>query len=430
MLYSCRRMRVEGAEAALAYTYAWWLTGDEQQARTAVLAAIDRPDVPDADPSLRLEILLRRTRAAAISAPTMCPASELALLHDAIGVSLDSAAGLTHIDPRDARTELAHGRLEALGVDVEITEPERLGGLAVGNPADVAAARQNPELAQLREQLLAGREELLALSQVEVPPEVLRAAQERWETPTPQPEEGPADEAADEALEEIDLRPHVTPPTKGHPAGPPRRRPVVVGVAILLLLVLAAVVALVVQRDAVFGTGDDPTEEEPTGAPTVTAAPTDAATEGVAEPDEPTTEVAPEPTPSPTATPTPTPTPTPTEEGLVISDAAVRVGLEGEPDRDNPVADPFDPVSVEVTYSGATTETVLEVVWTVDDQPFRTVQVGLSPLRESQRFGEQVPDDGWPAGQHVLALTVDGEVLAEVRFQVAPRPTPTPTPTV
>ncbi len=174
-------MIVEDGEAALAYTYAWWLTGDEQSARSAVLAAIERPEVPGADDQLRVEILLRRVRAAAIQAPTMCPASELALLHDGMGLALDSAAGLASIDSREARTELAHGRLEALGpdVEVEVVEPERLGGLAVGNPADVAAARQNPKLGRLRELILQGRDELEAVTRIPVPEQLIELVAER-----------------------------------------------------------------------------------------------------------------------------------------------------------------------------------------------------------------------------------------------------------
>ena len=205
-------MIIQDHEAELAYTYAWWLTGDEARARAAVLAAVARPEVPGADDALRVENLLRRVRAAAIEQPTMCPASELALLHDGMGLALDSAAGLAMIDSREARTELAHGRLEALGAQdqVNVVEPERLGGLAVGNPADVAAARQNPALGELRRLILQGRDELVSVSRVVVPDEVLDVVRRAREdagadgmrppvdlSPAPDPIETEADTSAD-----------------------------------------------------------------------------------------------------------------------------------------------------------------------------------------------------------------------------------------
>lgn len=486
-------MNVESAEVELAYTYAWWLTGDDRAARTAVMTAVDRPDIPGADPMLRLEILLRRVRAAAVSAPTMCPASELALLHDAIGLGLDSAAGLAMIDAREARTELAHGRLEALGpeADFEVVEPERLGGLAVGNPADVAAARQNPQLGVLREMILRGRDELVDVSRVTVPADLLDAVANRRpgpidETPMEEdwfdvvPPEAPADDVAgdpgDEDEDEDDAddaagvgsaddeldgagagapadasEPRDEPTAVGAMAGDvveldtteeidlssagsgstaeagrqPRRR---WGWAALALMSIAALAVLLVTQIGFDGDPDDastdvaqrpgapadqpaadPTDADPTddegAVATATDIPSDPATAG------------------PTAEPTATETvgDLPDDPGtFVVSGSGAAVGIGGDPSPDNPIAGPFEPVSITVEYTGAVDGDALEVDWMVDGEPYDTERAALSPLLETARFTKQVPDEGWPVGQHVLVLVLErtGETVGEVRFQV------------
>lgn len=158
-------------DLAVAYTYAWWLTGDEGAAVAAARSATASQAVAAAEPGRRLEILLREVRATAAPTPTMCPASEVALLHDAHGLALEDAAAVVAVDAADARTELAHGRLEALSETVidPFTHPERLGGLAVGNPADVAHARQCDNCAQARDLLGRGRAELRLLPTPPVP---------------------------------------------------------------------------------------------------------------------------------------------------------------------------------------------------------------------------------------------------------------------
>lgn len=149
-----------------ALAYAWWLTGDPQTASAAVRRAAASPAVTDAGPDERLTVLLRAVRDVAAPAPTMCPASELALLHDGHGLALDVAARVAAIDDADARTELAHGRLEALPETVvdPFSHPERLGGLAVGNPADVAHTRQCDSCRQARQLVLRGRTEVRRLA--------------------------------------------------------------------------------------------------------------------------------------------------------------------------------------------------------------------------------------------------------------------------
>ena len=486
-------MIVEDGEAALAYTYAWWLTGDEQSARTAVLTAMDRPEVPGADAHLRTEILLRRVRAAAIQQTTMCPASELALLHDGMGLALDSAAGLAAIDSREARTELAHGRLEALGpgVEVEVVEPERLGGLAVGNPADVAAARQNPKLGRLRELILQGRDELVSVAKVEVPESFMavvaqrRAAEEESRaadgglvsTGTVEGVAevyGPADEEPTDDLEavgdvgggtvEVDVSallepPAAEPPTtdavddpapvveeEGRPdadlhhdaeevdlshqvgdAPPPLGRPgegvtswfwVVVGVVLIIGVVLVL---------SQLGGGDEgdieevptlevpvATDEPPTATPTADDEP------GPGEADEPTPGEDPVATASPGEEASASETPTGEAPVLAVQGTGVAVGIGADPVDGAPTADPFDPVSFEVTYSGAAEGDRLEAVWTVDGQPYGTEELVLLADATVSRFSRQTPLEGWPVGTHLLELTVPGSdaVLGTLSFVV------------
>lgn len=160
-----------GAEdrTAAALAYAWWLTGEEDAARNAVRVATASPHVAAAGYDEHMPTLLREVRTAA-PPPTMCPASELALLHDAHGLPLEVAARLVGLPAADARVELAHGRLEALAETVldPFVHPERLGGLAVRNPADVAHARQCPSCAEAAHLIERGREELLDLAAMPV----------------------------------------------------------------------------------------------------------------------------------------------------------------------------------------------------------------------------------------------------------------------
>ena len=146
----------ENNPVEVAYDYAWWLTGDDDQAARAVQTFERITDLPDALATIRLN---------AIDERTMCPASELALLHDRALLPLDQAARIAVVPEADARTELAHGRLEALEatVDSAFVHPERLGGLAVANPADVAHARTCDDCASALESLREGRAALEAI---------------------------------------------------------------------------------------------------------------------------------------------------------------------------------------------------------------------------------------------------------------------------
>jgi hypothetical protein len=380
-------MHVESAEVELAYTYAWWLTGDEHAARTAVLTAVDRPEVPGADPDLRVEILLRRVRAAAVATPTMCPASELALLHDGLGLALDSAAGLAMVDPREARTELAHGRLEALppGSAVEVVEPHRLGGLAVGNPADVAAARQNPKLGELRQAILRGRDELSVMTRIPVPPDLVdvvaaravegpvpvEAVEPGWfdaAADAPPPADAPLDADAppvEEAVaepegtaatpaaadlddaEEIDVSGGLGRPSRrGGGDGDPRA-PRRTGWLVLALAAVAAAVALLttqVLRPAAGRPGEDPVAAAPaapTADPVATSpvegpAPDATASPATASPD-PTAPEAPATSDGPSAAADRTPSPTPSEGAGAGASPGAEPTATGRPAGDDPV---------------------------------------------------------------------------------------------
>ncbi|MGI8575315.1 MAG: hypothetical protein ACR2MA_08225 [Egibacteraceae bacterium] len=158
-------MAIRAKPSWSAYTYAWWLTGNESDAERALregAASLSRRDEG-------LLPLLAAVRSAA-GERTMCPASELALLHDLEGLELPEAAGIVAIEPPDAPTELAHGRLEALEHPLsEIEHPERLGGLAVGNPADVAHARQCDGCGRVRGQLSEGRKSIKQLPALQPP---------------------------------------------------------------------------------------------------------------------------------------------------------------------------------------------------------------------------------------------------------------------
>lgn len=190
-------MTTRNSQADLASTsgfeYAWWLTGDSHSAAEAVRAAAGDASIPIGREPVRLETLLLRVRAAAVqSATMMCPASEVALLHDRLGVPLDTAAALAGVDDDEARTELAHGRLEALGDNpaLPLRHPERLGGLAVANPDDVAHARQCESCGAVRQLLARGRQEIRALPECPYPPhlrgltEIEEAADPRSRPPT------------------------------------------------------------------------------------------------------------------------------------------------------------------------------------------------------------------------------------------------------
>lgn len=177
---------------ATAFAYAWWLLGDTAEAERIVRGVLAETaeesagsclDGAPSDPAAgtepldselttaplagqeQLQRLIARVRAAAIATPSMCPSSEVALLHDRYGLPLDGAAAIASVETVDAPAALAHGRLEAL-TELSLASfahPDRLGGLALANPPDVAHARQCDSCAAAAEALSRGRRELYDL---------------------------------------------------------------------------------------------------------------------------------------------------------------------------------------------------------------------------------------------------------------------------
>lgn len=400
---------------SVAYTYAWWLTGDEQAAGAAVRAAVDSPAVLAAAGAERLPALLAAVRATTGPTPSMCPASEVALLHDAHGLDLDAVAGLAAVDRADVRTELAHGRLEALTETVidPFEHPERLGGLAVGNPADVAHARQCTSCAQTRDLLERGRTELRELAAVPVPEDLAAPA-----TPATPARTGSSR-------------------TGSSRTGSSRTRPSgarVAAVAALLVVAAVAIVLLLLGRgdtagDSAGGGDDAPTavgtvgppgspahagEPEPAPSPTGDAAPSPEPDAGDPDPTEP------DPTEpdaaEPGAAPLPVPAPDP---GVFAVESAGLVGPASEPQQSGAVLPPTEPLRLAVRYRGAPEGVTLTGRWTVDGAPFRELAVDLTVPATTHIFGAPAPPEGWPAGTHEVYLSADGSVVAVVTFTVA-----------
>ena len=417
-------MELDPAAVGAAFTYAWWLTGDAVRSEVAVRRAVADVTVAEAEEGDRLAALLGAVRVQAIADRTMCAASELALLHDLHGLSLDRAAALVEIDERDARTELAHGRLEALleTVTDPFSHPERLGGLAVGNPSDVAHARQCVSCAKARALLALGRDELCGLQPVQPPAHLLgpaaaaadglvsdRPTVPRGGRPGAPPDEAapldrtaPSDEAVLPDLPTDDLTPLGEPTTPAAPTTPAEmRKQVAAGAALVGLVALLAVVVL-------FLGGQDPQD--------ATSEPTSAAT--VLPP-----LLTPEPTaPSPAGTPpvdaTPT-TPRQDAAGFTVVEVALADVADGGPAGQPVVIGPEDPVRLAVTYRGAAAGVVLVADWTVDGLPFRQLSVALASREGTHTFAQPVPSDGWPAGQHLVTLSSEGQPLADLAFTVA-----------
>lgn len=155
----------ERSARATAVGYAWWLTGDPVTARQVVDRALATRAVRAAEPDDRLHALLATVRQAASTGITLSPPSEVALLHDRHGVPLRIAGALAAVSAADVSWALARGRLEALAkLPPQFpAHPERLGGLAVEDPVDVAHARHCASCGAFRDLLGRGRDEIIAL---------------------------------------------------------------------------------------------------------------------------------------------------------------------------------------------------------------------------------------------------------------------------
>lgn len=336
---------------ALAYTYAWWLTGEEATAAAAVRSA--------APGTVRdLGVALDRVRAAAIDRRTLCPASELALLHDGLSIAagptssdtttldLATAARVAQVPAADARTTLAHGRLEALveTVHADFRHPERLGGLAVGNPADVAHARQCRDCGAALDLLQRGRAALAALPPV------------------------PA------SVGLLDGR------------APDRQRRTLA--AMVVVVAVGAVAAVAFGRSVPGQVAAAPGSP----VPSVTA-------------DD----------PAPSALMT---GPAATTTALTVVDAGIAIGTD-PPRQTGAVLGPDAPVRLVVRYAGARAGAPLTATWTVEGVAYRTMAAVLPGGDSSHTFGARAPAGGWPVGAHALTLTAGGVVVGAVAFAVA-----------
>lgn len=427
-------MAIEQREVVVAFTYAWWLTGDEQAAATAVSQAAAEPGVAGAGEDARFEVLLRTVRGIAAPTPTMCPASELALLHDAQGIDLHVAAGLVGVAEGDVGVELAHGRLEALVETVrgEFTHPERLGGLAVGNPADVAHARQCASCAGVRDLIGRGRDELTAIGTMQPPDELFDAATRTIAAPPeapPEVDETPAVLDGGSAPPDAEAPPSPSAPVEAEPAAPEAppaaipddaeaeepapasRLPLVVGALILALTVVVLMFAF-----ARTQAGEDAAPPE-TGSEAVAASPA----AGAAPPAQ-----ASPPTDRPTGAATedggatePTDAEPPPTGGFVVTGAGLLVD-GGTPAQSGTTLAADDPVIIAVDYRGGAEGVTLSGEWTVDGEPFRTLpDVTVGGGENRHVYGSIIPSDGWPSGRHRVLVTADGDVAASIDWVVS-----------
>jgi hypothetical protein len=364
----------------VAFTYAWWLTGDDDAATAAVRRACTTTDEPGGDDPVAA--LLGRIRSNAVSRRTMCPASEVALLHDAHGLPLDAAATVAAVDPADVRTELAHGRLEALRetVRADFPHPERLGGLAVGNPADVAHARQCPGCAQARTLLQRGRAELERLPPLPLPP----------------------------ALAQLSAT--VSGTGDDEPVAPT----VHVARAFVALGLLLVVVALVIWVAQVVRT---PPAEGAAPAPSAAIAPRALAAHRPAPaPD-------PAPEPEPPAIPADAVPPIDPDAFAIEAAGVVPTGAD-HPAPSGAALWPSDPIRLAVAYRGATAGMPLSAHWSVDGAPYLALGTTVSGQRSTHVFSTPVPPQGWPAGSHRVDILAGGSLVGVIDFTVGPAPPP------
>jgi hypothetical protein len=400
-----------------AYTYAWWLSGEGRTAEDAVRTAVLRHRATK-DPE-RLEALLREVRNLAATGPTMSPAAELALLHDHQGIELDAAARLAEIALTDAREALARGRLEALvrRVDEPFEHPDRLGGLAVGNPGDINHARQCDSCAHARQLLVAGRRELHDLPAPTIPDSLADLTPGMAEV-APAPD-APAAAERETEVAPAPIRITTAPPvpertTEEIEAERARERANRVWLWVAVVTVLTIVFFIVPL--AGFRLSDQPRETASPPSPTP-------------EPEEP---ADPGPDPGPETDPEPAPEPADEPEGPDPADAPgleddedtfriVRTGVV-TPGNDTPASgvnvDAQEPLRIVVEYLGAVEGVPLVARWTVDGEPFEELEVVLTSRQGSHGFSAPRPPDGWPEGTHQVLLVTDGAIVAAVDFSV------------
>lgn len=453
-------------DAEVAFTYAWWLTGDTDSAEAAVQRAVAELNL-EADQEPGRAQLLAAIRTNAIEQPTMCPASELAVLHDSHGLDLIEAAHLLALDPNDATTQLANGRLEALSETVRepFAHPERLGGLAVSNPSDVAHARRCDSCATAARLLDQGRDALREIPAPATPPTLqalwsAAAVTETLDVPVPSPAETTESTAVPPLVTDAPIE------TRAQGEPPPQAEAADLGTE----EVFDEEPATLTSPEPEFGAED---AEEPAQSQ-----------DGLEPPDESIAAVLDDQTDE-----TPRvlqfvdgaldPLDIPEDEGIesrrrnwllpaivilaivllvVTVGSALRPGgsspdrspangqvddgnQQGSSDRPPPegftvdqvgmlrrgefvpagpgiLLTPTDRVRIAVRYAGATNGVLLEAHWSVDGKPLREMRVTLSSLESMHVFTAPVPEQGWPPGLHQVVLTVGRTVLASVDFRV------------
>lgn len=414
--------------AAVAFTYAWWLTGDDEQAAAAIrAAATEQPELWSDD---ALPELLAAVRRIAAPLATMCPASELALLHDGQGLALDRAAELCEVPAAEARTELAHGRLEALAETVvePFEHPERLGGLAVGNPPDVAHARTCPSCADASALLRKGREELTALPEV-APPVGLVEALGLAEAPARTDAQRIIDLTSVEGapLEEEELEALA-------PAPADRR------IGVTVLAVLAVLIGLVILGISAR-TGGTRTPETPAGSAARVDAADDRTTEdgdaevagggvdletGIGRDAQPEGDGAPQEEADDPEEAADVPAlepdlPAEPEDGALAGAPQVdgfaltraRLVSTDTDSAQGAAIGPADPLRVAVDYAAAD-GVELEAVLDLADGTSTSRRVVVSGIRSTHVFVWRAPAGGWPEGRHEVQLLAEGALIGLV----------------
>ena len=459
-------MRADERQASAAYTYAWWLTGDDDAAVAAIRAAFTRLEAADERGERPLTVLMQGVRAHLGDVRPMCAASELALLHDGLDVELGPAAELAGIPADDITVQLAHGRLEGLleTVREEFDHPERLGGLAVGNPPDIAHARQCPSCARARTLIERGRTELREVVAVSAPPGLLtslvggapapaaparpavvdrptkpeapdKAAAAPSKAPSAEappaeapPAEAPPAEAEPDAAappaeaepepdaaapaaeelgppsgEELIQRPALLrpePPARRVPTTPARQRTAGILAGVGLLTLFALVTALFAMGDN--RTAPPPQEEQPAvGDPAPERTPDGPGGRG----DE--TE---EPGFGPAG-----------EDGgeFTIADAGLLRSGDDTLAPQGVEVDPTEPLRLAVDYRNAVEGVSVNAVWRVDGDPFLRLQAVLAASSSRHVWGLPVPPDGWPPGDHRVLITTEDGLAAAIDFTVS-----------
>ena len=462
-------MRADERQAAAAYTYAWWLTGDDDAAVAAIRAAFTRLTSADERGERPLTVLMQGVRDHIGDVRPMCPASELALLHDGLDVELGPAAELAAVPASDVTSQLAHGRLEGLleTVREEFDHPERLGGLAVGNPPDIAHARQCPSCARARTLVERGRNELREVVGVSAPAGLLAGlitgAPQLETPPAPVAEAPPApgtDEAPPVAEPETDAAADVAPPdleAAPDAAAPDADAPAAADTADL------DAADLQVGEPAEADELAPPTGEELMQRPAllrpepakrqVPTTPARRRTAGVLAgvgllvlfalvtwlfamggPRQPPAPQAEQPAvgdPGDQASPQTDPGDDAETEappfgpgggdngGFTVADAGLL--RSGGDDFAAPGAevDPTEPLRLAVDYRNAVEGVPVSAVWRVDGEPFVRLRAVLAGTSSRHVWGLPVPPAGWPPGAHRVLITTEDGLAAAIHFRVS-----------